>query len=326
VGDGQYKSYRFYVDKIIIPAIGSLALKSVTSVHLQKLLNSREGKSKSDIDKLRITVKAIFSKARKVTPPLITQNPAENLETPAAEEGSRRRITDYERGKILALAETHKTAGLWIKLMLYTGLRPGETRALNWQHINFDKRLICVRRAMKAGSKKIGAPKTKAGERDIPIHVNLLPGLEEAYALAKSKATARDADNVISINRLQSDPVFTQPTTGRRHTKTSMRCLWDAFKKELDITMGAKFEKKEAKDGKMRSVKILSVIADDLVPYCLRHTCCTDWEEAGVPINVAKYLMGHKDIKTTSKIYTHTTEKTIQAAAKLIDEYATRAQ
>ena len=68
-----------------------------------------------------------------------------------------------------------------------------------------------------------------------------------------------------------------------------------------------------------RNKIVLSVIASDLVPYCLRHTFCTDLQDAGVPINIAKYLMGHSDISLTAKIYTHTTDKAIQEAAKKIN-------
>ena len=47
--------------------------------------------------------------------------------------------------------------------------------------------------------------------------------------------------------------------------------------------MGAKFDKVKAKDGKMRLKQIISVVAADLVPYCLRHTFGTDLQDAGVP-------------------------------------------
>lgn len=50
-----------------------------------------------------------------------------------------------------------------------------------------------------------------------------------------------------------------------------------------------------------------------------RDTYCTDLEIAGVPINVARYLMGHTDIRVTSKIYTHTASKTIEDAADKIN-------
>ena len=299
VGEGQYKSYSHYVKDVITPAIGSLKLKNVKDVHLQKILNNRAGYSKSDLTQLRITIKAIFLKAFKAKPPLISQNPAEDLTIPMAVSGTHRSITDYEREKILKLAETHN-AGLWIKTLLYAGLRPGETRALDWRHIDFKKEIIHVEFAMKAGTKEIGPPKSEAGVRDIPIHEDLLPAL-------------------LAARKGPFEPVFVQATTGKRHTKTSMRCLWDNFKNELDILMGARFEKRESKDGKMRSTKILSVVAADLVPYCLRHTYCTDLQDAEVSINVARYLMGHADISTTAKIYTHTTEKVLQEVAVKIN-------
>ncbi len=61
-----------------------------------------------------------------------------------------------------------------------------------------------------------------------------------------------------------------------------------------------------------------SVIAPDLDMYCFRHTYCTDLEAAGVPINVAKYLMGHSSIVLTSQIYTHMREDTLAEAASRI--------
>lgn len=63
-----------------------------------------------------------------------------------------------------------------------------------------------------------------------------------------------------------------------------------------------------------------SKLAPDLVPYCLRHSFCTDLQDHGVPINVAKYLMGHADIQTTANIYTNTTEQVIDEAAKKINQ------
>ena len=46
-------------------------------------------------------------------------------------------------------------------------------------------------------------------------------------------------------------------------------------------------------------------MADDLTPYCLRHTYATDLQSASVPLNVAKDLPGHQSIARTSQIYTH---------------------
>lgn len=291
VGEGQYKNYLVFINGVIIPQIGSLKIGLVKDVHLQRILNDRTGKSKSDLSKLRMTMKAMFQRA--YLSKLIPYSPAENLELPAAKDGTHRSITNYEREKILELAEAHY-AGLWVKMLLYTGMRPGETRALDWRHIDFERKIIHVEQAMKASTKDIGVPKSESGVRDIPIPEKLYSAL----------AAARGSLFV---------PVFTQPTTGKRHTKQSMNCLWNNFKRELDISMGAKL---------YRNQIVISLVAPDLVPYCLRHTYCTDLQDAGVQINVAKYLMGHSDISMTSRIYTHTTERALEDAVEKINKHA----
>ena len=136
IGKSHSERYISFINHIIVPAIGSILLKNVKDVHLQKILNERVGKSKSDLSKLRMTINEMFLRAYKSN--LISFNPAEDLVLPAATEGSHRSITDNERKKILEVASEHY-AGLWIKTMLYCGLRPGETRALDWRHVNFDK-------------------------------------------------------------------------------------------------------------------------------------------------------------------------------------------
>lgn len=42
-----------------------------------------------------------------------------------------------------------------------------------------------------------------------------------------------------------------------------------------------------------------------IYPHMLRHTYCTDMARDGASLQKLKYLMGHSDITTTSKIYTH---------------------
>jgi hypothetical protein len=77
------------------------------------------------------------------------------------------------------------------------------------------------------------------------------------------------------------DPVFRQPTSGKRHTKTSLRKLWESFLRELDISLGAKLFRRQI---------IESKVTPDLVPYCMRHTYGTDLQDAGIPLNVAKSI------------------------------------
>jgi len=290
VGEGQYKNYMSHINNVIIPAIGNKKLKDVQSHDLQKILNSRSGKSKYDLSKLRILMQAMFKRAR--ISRMIIYDPSEDLVLPAAESGSYRSITQEERKAILELAETHH-AGLWIKTLLYCGLRPGETRALDWQHIDFEQKMLYVEKSMKATTTRIDVPKSDAGVRSIPIPDILHQAL-------------------LSARKEPHEPVFTQPTTGKRHTKTSMTCLWNNFKRELDISLGAEL---------YRNKIIKSKLASDLVPYCLRHSFGTDLQDSGVPINVAKYLMGHSSIEVTANIYTDTTMTALTDASDKLNKF-----
>ena len=86
-----------------------------------------------------------------------------------------------------------------------------------------------------------------------------------------------------------------------------------SFKQALDLDMGAQMVH-GAIDPET------SVVADDLTPYCLRHTYATDLQSADVPINVAKDFLGHKSIDMTSQIYIHlSVDAFAEASLKVIN-------
>jgi len=296
VGEKCYKEHKRHIDKIIIPQIGGLRICEVTDIHLQKMLNGKAGYSFSDAKYLRDTIRAIFLKAKESR--LIIYNPSEFLTMPTTTKGTHRSITDHEREHFLKVAGRHP-AGLMFKTMLYCGLRTGEVTALSWKDIDFDGHMLNVVAGMESGTNTLKAPKTSAGVRKVPIPDAIYHDLLECRGEP-------------------FQPLFAQETTGKRHTETSRAKAWRSFKKAMDDSMGAKWEKRKAKDGKMRLTKVLSVVASDFVPYCLRHTYCTDLQTKGVPIKVASYLMGHASIAVTANIYTHITDDVLSDVAALI--------
>ena len=62
-------------------------------------------------------------------------------------------------------------------------------------------------------------------------------------------------------------------------------------------------------------------VKDDLTPYCLRHTYCTDLRDAGIPLSTAKDLMGHSTVKLTADIYTHQTFRNIKKSAERLNAH-----
>ena len=287
VSDKVFADYKSKFERFLYPAVGNLKIGDVTDMHLQRIVNNLTF-GKSNTNKMVQLIKGIFRQAR--ISRLIIFDPAEGIMTPKKKEGSHRSITDTERKYILQLAETHK-AGLLIRVLLYCGLRPGEAIALDWRDIDFKQGRINVTKAKESGSDRIKEPKSKAGIRSVPVPPRLLADLKAACGSP-------------------FEPVFTKQTKKERHTGSTLCSLWQNFKRELDILMGAKV---------YRNQIILSVVASDLMLYCLRHTYGTDLQKAGVSINMAKYLMGHSDIGVTANIYTHTTEDMIDDAAEKIN-------
>lgn len=59
-------------------------------------------------------------------------------------------------------------------------------------------------------------------------------------------------------------------------------------------------------------------VSPNLVPYCLRHTYCTDLQRKGVDLRIAQKLMGHSTIDLTSTIYSHLDEDLFTVTAKAL--------
>ena len=289
------KSLGMYDEKFngyIKPSIGYMKLRDVKDIHLQKILNGQTGKSKSHVEKLRRVMREMFSRARKSR--LIAYDPSEDLELPKTKSGSRRSLTEQERQVLLTVC-SREPFGLWFLTLLYTGMRPGEAAALNWADVDFTNNEIHVHAALESGSDRIKGPKTEAGIRDIPIHADLLWRLKD-------------------VQGKPFDPVF-KTSQGNRMNYGAWDRLWKACKRAMNIEMGAEVYRNQVLENK---------VADDLTPYCLRHTFCTDLQAAGVPINVAKELMGHSDIEITANIYTHRDRSTLHAGIELLDGTAAK--
>lgn len=301
--------YKRTLEKTIVPAIGPLRLSKVTPLRLQQLLNEHEGESSSGVGKLRMVIHALFKRA--YLQRLILFDPSEALELPETTENGHRSLTASERSALIKVANyptfdgKPNESGCWLMLLLRCGLRPGESAALKKVDVDLPGRVIRVRTAKESGSSREKAPKTAAGVREVPIPEDLVPWIER------------------QLQANSSPWLFTQKDNKTPLSETAMRRRWETVKRYMDIELGAKTERVKLPGARRRSLIFLEhALADDLDLYDLRHTYCTDLEAAGVPINVGKELMGHKDIATTANIYTHIGRQQIDAARRLLNAAA----
>ena len=130
-----------------------------------------------------------------------------------------------------------------------------------------------------------------------------------------------NADRYVPISRvlfqkIRSTPPFdyiAQNRAGKRIDEPSYDRAVAALKRAMNISMGCKVYR--------NALVPPFPLADDFVPYDLRHTYCTNLAKSGVDIRTAQKLMGHASIQMTADIYTHVDESQILAAAELIDRF-----
>lgn len=194
-----------------------------------------------------------------------------------------RSLTAHEREVLLKVLDGHR-GELFCKIMLYCGLRPGEVMALQWKNVDLKAETITVDKSYKR-SGYVAEPKTQAAYRTVPVPSHLIPLLEDHKA--------GPFDRVCPYNE------------GQR------RAMWKSVKRAMNIAMGCRV---------FNNALIPPYPLDEKFDmYFLRHTYCTDLERAGVPINVARRLMGHSSITITSRIYTHDNDESLEHARGLIN-------
>lgn len=101
-------------------------------------------------------------------------------------------------------------------------------------------------------------------------------------------------------------------SAGSKHDVSSYRRMVSSLERAMNISMGAEVYRNEL---------MTRPLADDFVPYLLRHTYCTDLKKRGVDVRIAKNLMGHANITTTANIYDHEDDDTLLLAARQLNLY-----
>lgn len=130
---------------------------------------------------------------------LISANPALKADLPPPQEFAGKELpadhTAAIRNALIALASNNPFRPgepdlFWVwyfDVALGTGLRLGELRALQWQHINRERRLLRVEQAYSRNVLK--RTKTEAGIRSVPIFASVLTALDALAARAIEHGT-----------------------------------------------------------------------------------------------------------------------------------------
>lgn len=172
-----------------------------------------------------------------------------------------------------------------------TGMRQGELLGLTWRHVDLTNAVIHVRQALQRKRKKedpakLKEPKTRAGRRPIDIPKSVVE------ALLRHRGT-QDAERDLAGALYQDrDLVFASP-------------LGVALN---GSSVNKQFQRILEREG-MQKLRF----------HDLRHTHATLLLMAGVNIKVVSERLGHKDVTTTLKIYSHVLPSMQKGAAEKMD-------
>ena len=184
-----------------------------------------------------------------------------------------------------------------VVILLGTGLRVSELYGLTKSDLDFDRRCIHVRRQLSRTANQpyfISSPKTKSGIRIIPMTDTVYMALKRVLknrASPKVEMLVDGCTGFIFLDKAGKPKVA-------MHLENFMRGL----QRKHPWALGGDFPK--------------------VTPHVLRHTFCTNMQQAGIDIKSLQYLMGHSNASVTLDVYTHTDYNVVkrafdQAAANL---------
>lgn len=155
-------NYRSILEAYIIPTLGSVQLRKLTTPRLQAWVDELErtgktggGKGNSErrgsplSPKTVANVHGVLHKAlqRAVVWRRIDRNPADDVELPRRRKTERRSATLDELARIVAACDSDRLGAAW-RLAWMLGVRRGELRALTWRDIDLDTGLVSITKSM----------------------------------------------------------------------------------------------------------------------------------------------------------------------------------
>lgn len=292
--------------KRILPFLGQTKLKDVTKKQYQEAINSLKEKNLSQSAIIgsytasrMIFRKAVESEQLKIDPTKYAYIP-KSIKT--IEDLEEEEIVKYfEKSELSLFLQTAKDKGLGkdyliFLLLSYTGMRVGEMCALKWKDIDFDEGSVNITKTYfnptyNTKKYKLTTPKTKTSKRKISIDETVLDELKKHKAkqniiMMKNRSTYYDKDFIFAKETNDLGYPENLSTIGRH----------------------------------MRSLLKKAKLDTSLTPHSLRHTHTSLLAEAGISLPEIMERLGHKDARTTTWIYRHTTQKMKKEASKRFSE------
>jgi integrase len=277
------EDYLENLDRYVLPRLGDVRLDAIHAARIEQLM-----KPLRDAGKLRTAalVKASLSKVMRAAakdPSLgLVGNPCLGVEVGG---GAKRRPAPMDAAERAAFREAirgtrHEALFL---LVMGTGLRPSEARALAWEHVDLVAGVVRVEGSADDKG-RIHEPKTEKSRRAAP----LLPEVRQVLREVHLRAGRPEAGLVFTDRRgrpLDAGNLL------RRHFRPALE--------------RAKVDEERRKELRL---------------YSLRHGFATAALESGADVKTTADLMGHATTRMTMDVYQHVSDERKRKATDRIGE------
>ena len=285
-------SYHRGIESHVIPWIGEIKLKKLTSRDIQKLYkdlqengrlrkspkSQKPGLSNSTVRGIHMVLHNALDRAVKER--LILRNPTEDCIIPKIQKQEMKILHPEDMKAYLEAADKRGVLPMFY-LELVTGIRKGELTALLWSDLDEGKRTISVSKQAVGDRNRnvtISRPKTENSVRKISIPLSAVELLRQEH------------------EKHPGNPwMFPSPRTGEMYHPDSIAKLHE---------------------------KILGDIGLEHIRFHdLRHTFATMALQNGVDVKTVSSMLGHYDAGFTLRTYTHATRQMQEQAAEKMGSF-----
>ena len=300
ITDGQKVNYEHAVNEWKQELAG-LEIGQVRADDIERKLITMQEENYADrtIAFYKSTVRQIFQRA---VGRVISYNPVDQVKiTESAHKAEKRRaLTEEEQQWIWDTPHRCQPVAI---IMMLSGLRRGELAALTWQDVDMDSNTITVNKVIEYPPKDPlqlrHMTKSDCSMRVVDVPQKLIDYMQTL-----------PRDNMLVIHTVR----------GKVMTVAAWRALWGSYMRLLNRKYGTRTPADLERMKKPGQHKFDMTIPP-FTMHWLRHTFCTIMYLAGVDVVQACAQMGHADVTTTLKIYTHLDAVHKRKAADKLDNY-----
>lgn len=265
----------------MMESLGHLKVRDLKPIQFIELFNDLKelGYTKYTIRHIKMVTHKVLQKATENG--LIHMNPVPEKILFQDYEPPKKALSQIEQQEMIKyIIRTDYRYAEMILVLLLSGLRSGELRALTTKDIDFEKGVLRIDKTTREYTLdsirhiKIVKPKTKTSTREIP----LTDQLEKYLRIAIQKKQMRDQCGKQEFG----DLIFSKEGNALRQCD-----MYSIFRQLSDQLI---------QEG---------ILTEGLTPHMLRHTFTTRAVESGMSIKFLSQVLGHSTIKMTLQHYTH---------------------